>query len=261
MKSFFSSAFLPALLCGFALTQNPNTVPASNPAPQARPNTAQAVPEASQQANATPRIAPGSVIPVQLVKSIDAKKVKTGDEVDAKVTKDLKAANGQIVVPKDTRVVGRVTEVQAHSKEQKESQVGLAFDHAVMKNGGDVALPMSVQAIISSSYLSSSNGSDANSAPAAAPSSNGAMSPGNNSSRSPGVGSQPATPTPDSSSGGLADNSEAANTRRPITGETQGVLGFPNLKLSSATQGSVVSSEKNNVKLDSGTLMLLRVNQ
>jgi len=37
-----------------------------------------------------------------------------------------------------------------------------------------------------------------------------------------------------------------------------------NLKLSPApnpTQGSVVSSEKNNVKLDSGTLLLLRVNQ
>jgi hypothetical protein len=28
-----------------------------------------------------------------------------------------------------------------------------------------------------------------------------------------------------------------------------------------ATQGSLVSSEKNNVKLESGTIMLLRVNQ
>ena len=52
--------------------------------------------------------------------------------------------------------------------------------------------------------------------------------------------------------------------RPPITGNTQGVVGISNLKLEpaqNATQGSVLSSEKNNVKVDSGTLMLLRVNQ
>jgi len=43
------------------------------------------------------------------------------------------------------------------------------------------------------------------------------------------------------------------------------VVGISNLTLSPAAspsaQGSVMSSEKNNVKLESGTLMLLRVNQ
>jgi hypothetical protein len=41
-------------------------------------------------------------------------------------------------------------------------------------------------------------------------------------------------------------------------------VGIENLKLSAApdaTQGSVVSSEKGNVKLDDGTFLLLRVNQ
>ena len=40
---------------------------------------------------------------------------------------------------------------------------------------------------------------------------------------------------------------------------------MPNVKLEAnaqnAAQGSVVSSEKNNVKLESGTLLLLRVSQ
>src|SRR5215469_4560414 len=97
----------------------------------------------------TPRIAPGSVIPVQLTKSIDAKKAKTGDAVEAKVTQDLKAESGEVIVPKDTKFVGHVTEAQPRTKEQKESQVGIAFDHAVMKNGGDVSMPLSVQAVIS----------------------------------------------------------------------------------------------------------------
>jgi hypothetical protein len=40
-------------------------------------------------------------------------------------------------------------------------------------------------------------------------------------------------------------------------------VGISNLKLTSGSQpaqGSVLTSEKNNVKLESGTLMLLRVN-
>jgi hypothetical protein len=36
------------------------------------------------------------------VKTVDAKKASTGDEVQAKVNQDLKADNGQVVVPKDT---------------------------------------------------------------------------------------------------------------------------------------------------------------
>jgi hypothetical protein len=62
-----------------------------------------------------------------------------------------------------------------------------------------------------------------------------------------------------------SDSKTAKNTRPPITAETQGVVGISNLTLApastSAAQGSVVSSEKNNVKLESGTMMLLRVNQ
>ena len=59
------------------------------------------------------------MIPVQLTKTIDAKKAKPGDEVVAKVTMDLKTNSGEVVVPKDTKVVGHVTESQARSKDRK----------------------------------------------------------------------------------------------------------------------------------------------
>ena len=62
---------------------------------------------------------------------------------------------------------------------------------------------------------------------------------------------------PDSEPGG-------SQAQQPITGNTRGVVGIPDLKLSAApgpAQGSLVSSEKNNVKLDDGTFLLLRVNQ
>ena len=85
---------------------------------------------------------------MQLAKSIDAKKAKSSDEVIAKVTQDLRNNAGTVVVPKDTKVLGHVTEAQARSKEQKESQVTIAFDHVVLKNGEQVQLPMSIQAIV-----------------------------------------------------------------------------------------------------------------
>jgi hypothetical protein len=74
----------------------------------------------------------------------------------------------------------------------------------------------------------------------------------------------PANPTP---GGEQAGNNQAGSTpgpRPPITSSTQGVIGISDYRLSAAAdakQGSVVSSEKSNVKLESGTLMLLRVNQ
>jgi hypothetical protein len=254
------------LLCGLAVAQS--AAPAASGAPQQTPSTpssAEPGSAAAAPANSAPRIAPGSVIPVQLTKSLDAKKVKTGDEVDAKVTEDMKAGNGEVIVPKDTKVVGRITEAQARSKEQKESQLGIAFDRAVMKNGGDIALPMSVQAIISPTYLSggNSNNSSADSGGSSSPGSTGGGSPAMGSGRSGSAGA-PQSSLPSSSGTGTADNPPSAGPRQPINGNTQGVLGFQNLQLSNASdakQGSVVTSEKNNVKLDSGTMMLLKVNQ
>jgi len=264
MKSVFTGIFGSAvLLCGICTFSGAQAAtPSTAPQPQQSPAPGQAVPASPAQTKEIHRIAPGSVIPVQLTKSIDAKKVKTGDEVDAKVTGDLKAANGDVVVPKDTKVVGHVTEAQARSKEQKESQVGIAFDHAVMKDGGDMTMPMSVQAIISQSYLSGGNnggGGQSAGQPSSIPSSvpsSGGMGGGG---RNPGA-EAPQTSMP---AGGTSDV-PASTARQPITGNTQGVLGLPDVKLSTAaepTQGSVVSSEKNNVKLESGTLLLLRVSQ
>lgn len=264
MKTFLTGIFAAIVLCGCAIAQDATPAATPSPAPQAQPAPvpAQAAPANSAPDTASPRIAPGSIIPVQLTKSIDAKKVKAGDEVEAKVTQDMKAGNGEVIVPKDTKVVGRVTEAQPRNKEQKESQVGIAFDRAVMKAGGDVNLPMSIQAIIAPSYLSGNNSSGAEGA-GQQQSAGGAAPQGNPNPRAGGTGgAQTPNPTPPPGAAPTAD--KAGNgAHEPVTGKTQGVLGIPDLKLSTtaaAAQGSVVTSEKNNVKLESGTLMLLRVN-
>jgi hypothetical protein len=237
--------------------------------PQPEPPAAQQDPKSpsgnSPQSASASRIPPGSVIPVELTKSIDARKVKTGDEVVAKVTMDLKTNSGEIVVPKDTKVVGHVTEAKTRSREQKDSQVGILFDRAVMKNGGEMQMPMSIQAIIAPQGSNSGNANNGDGQSTAAPSAS-ASGAASNGGRAPGMGGTP-PPAPNASTGSNTptDSSSAANAHEPITGKTEGVVGLRDLKLattaSAASQGSVVSSEKNNVKLESGTFMLLRVNQ
>jgi hypothetical protein len=266
MKTLLTGIFAVLALGYFSVAQEATPVPATGAAPKTQQQTPMPTQPSpgSPQAGAS-RIAPGSVIPVQLTKSIDVKKMKTGDPVEAKVTQDMKAGNGEIIVPKDTKVVGRVTEVQPRSKEQKESQVGIAFDRAVMKTGGDMNVPMSIQAIIAPSYLSSNNGSGAEATgQQQSAGTAGGMSQGSGNARNGAMGgSQPSTPAPSGSATPTQDKTGNA-AHEPVTGNTQGVLGIPNLTLSTATgtaQGSVVTSEKDNVKLESGTLMLLRVNQ
>jgi hypothetical protein len=246
--------------------------PANQP-PAAGQTPAQAASQAgaaTNQANGSPKIAPGSVIPAQLTKGVDAKKAKTGDEVVAKVTQDMKTASGEVLVPKDTKILGHVTEAQPRSKEQKESQVGIVFDHAVMKNGSEIQLPMSIQAIIGQqNNANAAGGSDQTSGgeySSPGGRSGGSMA-GSGSGRNLPMGGTTQQPTPTPSTGGSnapGDTQTKEGGLPPISGQTQGVVGISNLKLSAAptgSQGSVVSSEKNNVKLDSNMLLLLKVNQ
>jgi hypothetical protein len=263
MRTPCIAIFAAALLCGVSLAQqaSPNTSSsATDSAQQATPQTPQSNTNLSGLHNM--RIAPGSVIPVQLTKGIDAKKAKAGDEVEARVTIDMKANNGEVVVPKDTKVMGHVTEAQAHTKDQKESQIGLSFDHAVTKDGQNVSLPMSVQAIISPQALNQGNSSSNDSAPAASNSSASQPSPatqpggmGGNMSPNRAPSSSATASEPETSSGNNHANP-------PITGNTQGVVGISDITLSAGqgNEGSVVTSDKKNVKLDNGTLILLRVN-
>ena len=260
-----------ALLCAASFAQSaPSAQTPSAPPAQPEGQPASPSPAQAEQQAATPRIAPGSVIPVQLTKTIDAKKAKPGDEVVAKVTIDLKTPSGAVVVPKDTKVVGHVTEAQARNKEQKESQVGIAFDHAVLRDG-DLSLPMSIQAVIALPTNNTNNNANNVSSPdQSAPAAGGSvasspMGAGRSGASGSAGQTQPSNPVPNAvGTEGTNNTPQQAGARPPITGSTQGVVGISNLKLEppqTTAQGSVLSSDKNNVKLESGTFMLLKVNQ
>ena len=271
MRSILAALFSVTLLCGAALTQQtpPPDPDSQTPRSDEQPNQptqqgqSSAQPAANQQQGSSAlKIAPGSVIPVQLSKTVDAKKAKTGDEVVATVTQDMKTNSGDVLVPKDTKVIGHVTEVQARNKEQKQSELGIAFDHAVVK-GDQMQLPMSIQAVIAPP--SSNPGGAAPDAPPSAAGGGSASSP-MAGSRAGASGASPSSPSQQNYPPGAAsESSPQGDARPPITGNTQGVIGMSDLRLESgsqnAQQGSLLTSEKNNVKIEKGTMMLLRVNQ
>ena len=180
-------------------------------------------------AAAATRILPGTVISVELSKSIDAKKVKAGDKIEAKTVVDL-LSDGQVVIPKDSKILGHVTDVKARSKDSKDSMIGIVFDTLSTKDGGELTIQSAIRAIgrpvEQGSNYSSMAGGPIGSSGASLPS--GAAGPPN-------------------SSGG------------PLDPRSEGVVGIKDLSLSTSGPASVISSSRENVHLDSGTQLILRI--
>jgi hypothetical protein len=214
----------------------------------------------------------------ELTKPLDAKKAKTGDEVTAKVTQDVKA-NGRVVVRKGSKLVGHVTEAKARTKEDSESKLGMVFDRAILKDGQEVQLNAMVQALAPPATMAASAMTDdtAGLAPV------GGMSAPSGRAGGGGLGGVAggATSTVGSTAGAAVNNGGSiggsatgvANGtvggvggvagRGVLSSATQGVVGMPGMVLTSATSGnadaSVLSSKTQNIRLDSGTQMVLQV--
>jgi hypothetical protein len=82
----------------------------------------------------------------ELKGKLDSKSAKPGEPVVLKTTRKMKTADGT-VIPKGSRLVGHVTEVQAHAKGHPESRMGLEFDRVEMKGGQTMAIHSMIESI------------------------------------------------------------------------------------------------------------------
>src|SRR5438067_9413264 len=144
MKNLSLHLFLIALLTTAALP----AADGSQSTTSGRTSTVdQANAAASDQADHSSfRVADGSVFHVVLAKNVDAKKNNVGDEVTTTIVEDLKS-NGQVIIPKNSRVIGRITQIQAHRKDHPESEIAIAFDRLVIKDRPEIPLSASIQAV------------------------------------------------------------------------------------------------------------------
>jgi len=226
----------------------------------------------------------GTNIDATLATSLDAKHSKPGDDVEARTEEDVKE-DGKVVMKKGTHLVGHVTQAQARANGQTQSQLGIVFDRAVLKNGQEVPVNLTIQALASAQSMeTASTGGDEMMA------SSGGMGTAKGMTRGGGLNSgvvSTAGTTAGAATGTIMNNATSVsstassataatmNTAARSTGaaggltstgrlasDSSGVFGLQGISIdsaaSSATQGSMIVSTTKNVHLDSGTQMLLR---
>src|SRR5215510_513822 len=76
---------------------------------------------AGSGSGAPTKLAAGTIFQAQLTKSLDAKKAKAGDGVEAKTWEDV-LSDGIVIVPRGSKLIGHLTEAQAPASAKKASQ-------------------------------------------------------------------------------------------------------------------------------------------
>jgi hypothetical protein len=204
----------------------------------------------------------------QLTKDLSAKRLKTGDQISAKVIQDV-VSEGRIVIPRNSTLLGQVADVTPFSKADPRSRLALLFERVELKASGTLPIHGVIQAIApplpdpfletimassSSTYGGGQNGH---------PVTGGTLT------------GQVNTPTPIISSarsktgaGALEQRERALNNasdRSPEAGlpggalntGSHGVFSLPGVALSSGSPIPVLVTVGRNIELKSGTQIVL----
>jgi hypothetical protein len=213
----------------------------------------------------------------ELQGKLDAKSARPGDQVVLKTTQKSMLADGT-EIPKGTRLVGHVTEAQAHVKGHAESQLGIVFDRAELKDGRSIPIHSAIESIAPPSAMAEMAGDDdlSMTGPGAA-GAGPVMAAGSGRAGGGLLGGVAQTAGRvggglDSTAGSVA-GSVASDTTAGLDRGLHGATGaagdvamhsttIPGLMLSGDATGSasgVLSAANRNVHLDSGTQMVLGV--
>jgi hypothetical protein len=258
------------------------SVQASQNKPQTSGSAAASSSVSTQSSGPNESLAAGTTFNTALVTSVDSRKAQAGSQVIARTTENLRA-EGKTVLPKGTKLVGHVTKASSRAKGDADSILGIAFDHAVLTNGQEIPLNLTIQALASAQTSAAAADNDIDSmadvgasmASAGASRTRGALggatsafsgTAGNVANTAGRVGNAADANVSSSlnSAGGLAGSSQAVgglNAAGQLTSNSRGVFKLNGLSLTSETtsaaNGSVLASTGKNVHLDSGTRMLL----
>lgn len=201
--------------------------------------------------------------------SLKSEKAKVGDEVVLKMTEKVKK-NGQVVIEKGSKLVGKVTEVKKDTKGSAGSTIGIAFD-TLVQNGQ--SMPVAVNILAVNSVTSAVSAGDPFGTDLSAGSRTQASGRASGGGLLGGVGN---------TVGGLAGGAtttvgSVVDTTAGVTGSTLGAatqttaaatgsLGtnISGLRIAQSTNASASNSttltkDKGNLKLDSGTQFTVAV--
>ncbi len=196
----------------------------------------------------------GTALNAQLNSSVDSKKAKVGDKVEAHTTEEFKYA-GKIIIPLGAKLEGHVTEATARSKGDGGSTLAIQFEKAIAKKGEEIPLNVAILAVAAPlrDFSGGAPGSGSDSR-GGAPTANGSpMGSSHTPTASPGSPNYP----------DAADATIGPNGGAQLSAKSRGVYGLSNLKLMAASSGAgqttVITSSGKSVRLDGGTRLLLVV--
>lgn len=90
---------------------------------------------AQPQANSNAVLAEGTTAKLALQTALSSKISEVGDEVIATLHEHVRDSEGRVVIPRGTEFIGRVTQVQAAKRPQKQATMTISFDKARMAYG------------------------------------------------------------------------------------------------------------------------------
>lgn len=205
----------------------------------------------------------GTAIQAELTKGLDSRKLVEGDAVIAKLSQEYRG-KGDLRIPKNAKLFGKVTQVQARGRGQNSSVLAITFDRAQLKDGREIPISAVIQAIAPPTMASESSLETMSSVNATQSGRTGAGVLGTVNSA---VNSSSAATGNVAS--GLTANLPAENltasgaSNSSFNADSSGVIGLKGLQLDASTSNgagtSVIKSSSDNVRLESGTRLVLRM--
>lgn len=225
---------------------------------------------------AVPVIGGGTGVVAELSKTVNARKAKPGDRVRAEVIQDV-LYRGKIVMRMGSKLVGHVVMSKARTKEDRESRLGIVFDKAELKGGGEINLLACIRALAAPSSISMVDRPELMGPPPIPTTTAQLGGPQPIGTPRNGVGTaRGSAPTLRPSQSGVA-GSAGLYAPLPVSGPeprnrgnlllssaSRGVFGLYGLTLMSAgtgaSQSTVVTSIRDDVKLESGIQIVVQLN-
>jgi len=131
------SLALVLAICGSAAAQSAS----SRTSGKASGNTSATATKGDKSLN----LAGATNIAAELQNSLNVEKANVGDEVILKTKKSIKQ-NGEIVVDKGARLIGKVTEVQEKTKGVAQSKIGMVF-HTLQQGGQSIPINATITSV------------------------------------------------------------------------------------------------------------------
>jgi hypothetical protein len=209
-------------------------------------------------------LAVGTAFNCSLGEAIDTRKTKAGDTVVAEVAEDV-TYERTMILPKGTKVTGKVVRVTAGGRGRTGSAIFVQFDHATLKDGQEVVFSAGIQALAASAAPSVSGDSDSlknsdSDARALPVEDSSAWTAGSDALVVSTVYDKPNTSlrTP---LGAAPVAQGELGTNGMFSPDSRGAFGRSDLKVytptSEGSHGTVLLSAKKNMHIDGGTRILL----